>query len=93
MKVLTRTLSTKQYVAETFQRVIESMTTDTLRAHKTQRFAIAVDAPEPPPDLNAAIRAARQVDEPVAAADVNGVPAPPSLNASIMKFLKKGFVR
>ena len=93
MKVLTRILTGKQSTAETFQRVIESMTSEALRANKTQRFAIAVDAPEPPPDLNAAIRAARQVDEPVAAADVNGVAPPPSLNLSIMKFLKKGIVR
>ena len=94
MKVLTRTLTAKQAVAETFQRVIEHMTSDALRANKTPRFNIAADEVPAPPSLNDAIRAAaKRADDDFVAAEVDGVPAPPSLNASIMKFLKKGFVR
>jgi hypothetical protein len=97
MKVLTRTLTAKQAVAETFQRVIEHMTSDALRANKTPRINIA--APEvgeapPPPNFNEAVRAAhrRADDDDFVAAEVNGVPAPPSLNSSVVKFLK-GFKR
>lgn len=94
MKLLTRTLSTKQYVAESFQRVIEHMTSDALRARKTPRTNVAAlevgEAP-PPPNFNEAVRAAhrRADDDDFVAAEVNGVPAPPSLNASIMKWLKR----
>ena len=95
MKVLTRTLTAKQYVAESFQRVIEHMTSDALRTNKTPRINIA--APEvgevpPPPNFNEAVRAAakRGDDDDFVAAEVNGVPAPPSLNASIRNFFKKG---
>ena len=91
MKLLTRTLSTKQYVAESFQRVIEHMTSDALRDKRTLRINVAVSEVPPPPSLNDAIRAAAtRADEPVAAADVNGVAPPPSLNASIRNFFKKG---
>lgn len=95
MKVLTRTLTAKQAVAENFQRVIEHKTTDALRTNQTPRFAIADDAPEPAPSLNDAIRAAhRQGDDHVASgADVNGVAPAPSLNASVIKFLKGAFKR
>ena len=93
MKLLTRTLSTKQYVAESFQRVIEHMTADALRANKTPRINIAAEVGEapPPPDFNEAVRAAaKRGDDDLVAAEVNGVPAPPSLNASIRNFFKKG---
>lgn len=93
MKLLTRTLSAKQSIAENIQRVIEHLTTDALRANKTPRIAVldTGEAP-PPPNFNEAVRAAHRADDDfvAAGADVNGVAPAPSLNASIMKLLKKG---
>ena len=89
MKVLTRTLTAKQSMAENCQRVIEHMTSDALRDKIRPRMNIATletgEVPAPP-DFNAAVRAAHRSDDDfvVMGADVNGIAPPPSLNAAII---------
>jgi hypothetical protein len=93
--VLTRILTAKQATSEAQERVIEMMTTETLR--NNPKLAESGDVPAPSfTNFNEGVRAANRDESLVVAAagaDVNGVAPPPSLNASIMKFLKKGFSR
>jgi hypothetical protein len=99
MKILTRVLSPRQAMDESVLRVIEQASTNDRRADDiaAPRFNAEAAAPRAQSfgAFNAGVRAAIRADEPVAAtgADVNGIAPPPSLNASIKHFIKKGFSR
>lgn len=93
MKVLTRTLTAKQSMAENCQRVIEHMTSDRLRDKIRPRMNIAtpeIGEVPAPPDFNAAVRAAHRADDfVVMSEDANGIAPPPSLNAAIINARKE----
>lgn len=89
---LTRTLTGAQYITESVLRALEYLTTSSeerpLRTNVAAPRQVESGEAPLPPDFNQAVRAAHRTDN-ISGPDVNGIAAPPSLNASVLNFMKR----